>query len=339
MRPTPRVPTMSSGFVLTGPRSLERRSRALPALADDWARVRFLYCGLCGSDVSKFEGRREISYPTSLGHELIAEVVAVGSAVRDLAPGAVVTSDLNYRCLSCDQCNAGRSHLCREGQGARFTNRAFADLGDFHSSYLVSLEGSARPHLALAEPLSCVLHAKAWGAPQPDDRILVLGAGGLGICLAFALCQDALSFEITDPITPRLSLTKEAAAPHGRAVAQPDGEYDLVFDLSGSESGLRAACSHVKPGGRLCSMSHLDGYSSCDFLLGSLTRKDVSFKVSYLNGEPEILRAAANLLERAWTPAWDKLVKIVPLDQLQEAFESRRTAPWCKTVIEIVSAT
>lgn len=302
-------------------------------------RVQFRFCGICGSDLSKFEGRRSISYPESLGHEFVGEILAVGDGVDHLEPGDVVTSDLNFRCGRCDQCRLGRSHLCRDNQVGLFTNRAFSQIGDFHVDYLLAIEGPPAAHLALAEPLSCVLHAKEWAAPRPGERILVLGAGGLGSCMAFALSQEdpKLEFSITDLASRRLSSVASAVGPKGAALVEPQGEYDVVFDLSGSESGLRTATERVKPGGRLCTMSHLDGYATADFLLGALTRRDVAFKVSYLNGEPRNLVRATRLLQRHWQPAWDALIEIVPLGELSAAFANRRDSDWCKTIVEITA--
>lgn len=326
-------------YILAGPRSLKRRRRTLAELDEAWVRVRFLYCGICGSDLSHFEGRRDVKYPRSLGHEFVAEVCEVGAAVGDIAPGDLVTSDLNYRCGSCDQCRARRSHLCRVGQAGLFSNRAFAELGDLEASYVTRLEGPLRKELALSEPLSCVMHARDWAAPRPDDRVLIVGAGGLASCLSFALATaaPAVPFDITDTLPGRASLI-ESATPAAHMVREPDGEYDVVFDLSGSESGLRCACVHTKPGGRLCTMSHLDGYSRADFLLASLTRRDITFTVSYLNGERGTLDAAARALARGWSPEWERLLEIVPIDRLGEAFAKRRASRMCKTLVEIASA-
>jgi hypothetical protein len=82
-------------------------------------------------------------------------------------------------------------------------------------------------------------------------------------------------------------------------------------------------------------MSHLDGYSDARFLLSSLTRRDVTFTVSYLNGERETLSTAALALATHWTHAWDQIVQTVPVQALQEAFDQRRTARWCQTLVEI----
>jgi threonine dehydrogenase-like Zn-dependent dehydrogenase len=155
--------------------------------------------------------------------------------------------------------------------------------------------------------------------------------------MAFALCNNvpAIPFEIAESLEGRRVAIDAAIRPVGQGIAAPDGEYDVVFDLSGTESGLREACDHVKAGGRLCVMSHLGGYTSGDFLLDRLTRKDVTLTISYLNGEPDNLLSAARMLTKSWNASWDQLIEVLPLDRLQHAFESRRTSPWCKTLVQV----
>jgi L-iditol 2-dehydrogenase len=330
-------PATSREWVLEGHRRLVDRRRSLGALGPDDVRVRFVYCGLCGSDLSKFEASTAVAYPMSLGHEFVAEVVAVGERVEHFRPGDVVTSDLNHRCGRCDQCLARRSHLCREAGARLFTNRGFAELADLHVDYLLRVDGPPAAHLTLVEPLSCVLHAKAWAAPTAADRVLVLGAGGLGLCLAFAFSQVQRStpVEVTDLLATRLSLLGRAADPQVRAVSAAEGEYDVVFDLSGTEDGLRVATGSVRAGGTLCVLSHLVAESSGGFLLKALTRRDVTFKVSYLNGERANLERAAHMLTDGWGVAWQDALEVVAIDDLQAAFERRRASPACKTIIQI----
>jgi threonine dehydrogenase-like Zn-dependent dehydrogenase len=324
-------------YSLTSPGVMEPQVRTFADVMTNSVRLRFLYCGVCGSDLSMFEDRRPLAYPRSLGHEFIAEVVDVGADVVSLQPNDIVTSDLNYRCGYCDHCEAGRSHLCRKGQIGIFSNRAFAEYGDIDPSYLVRIDGPPRFHLALSEPLSCVLHALEWAAPAAGERVLVVGAGGLGTCMAFALSHypGLTAFDITDISPSRLSLIGDACKAVGTAVEAPTGEYDVVFDLSGSESGLLLASACVISGGRLCTMSHLEGETAAPFLLNRLMRRDVTFKLSYLNGERSTLHRAAEMLRKLWTSDWDEVIELVPLDSVADALAHRRTSPWCKTIVQV----
>jgi threonine dehydrogenase-like Zn-dependent dehydrogenase len=329
--------TLSREWTLTGPRLIELSWRELRELPPTHARLRFLYCGICGSDVSKFEARRPIDYPMSIGHEFIAEVVDVGAAATGFQPGDIVTSDLNYRCLSCEQCRAGRSHLCTKVDPGGFTNRALADYGDVDTGYLIHVPVLPGAHLALAEPLSCVLHAKDWISPRSADRVLVIGAGGLGICMAYTLVHDASPgcFDIVEQIASRAKRVGAAIGSSGRVVGEAEGPYDIVVDLSGTASGLAKAASLVRRGGRLCSMSHLDSQHADEFLLPALTRTDVEFKVSYLNGERRNLQRAVRLLAKCWSHRWDETLGVVPFDAVADAFAARSCAPECKTIVDI----
>jgi len=177
------------------------------------------------------------------------------------------------------------------------------------------------------------------GAPKPGDRVLVIGAGGIGLCTAYALAHGSppVEFEITDPNIERLGRIDRAIGTTGRAVTKSADCYDVVFDVSGSESGLRAACDVVRPGGRLCSVSHLAGYTDGAFLLEKLTPLDVTFTISYLNGERENLSHAVHLIESCWTDAWEACIEVRPIEELQATFEQRRTSSACKTILRLDS--
>ncbi|MGV1008318.1 MAG: zinc-dependent alcohol dehydrogenase [Dermatophilaceae bacterium] len=320
-----------------GPRRIGQLVHSLVPLPSDWVRVRIAYCGLCGSDLSKYAGLRAVTYPLSLGHEWVGVVVALGSDVRRVALDDVVTTDLNYRCGSCAQCECGRSHLCVEGQQGRFTNRGFAALVDIHVGYLQRCRSGPAPHLALAEPLSCAMHALAHVRPGPNDRVLVIGAGGLGLCTTFALWSNRIgvAFEVTDLDPSRLARLGSAIAPLGRAVSEPAGDYDVVVDVSGTVTGLRVACEVVRPGGRLCTMSHLPDHADVRFLPTLLEAKDVTLTMSYLNGPATTLTEAIRLLEGNWTANWGQLLEVKPLNDLPSVFAERNRSIANKAVIDV----
>lgn len=327
--------TVDAHWVLAAPGIVEQVRRPLPALPPDWVRVRIAYCGVCGSDRSYYSGARATRLPRSIGHEWVGVVEAVGSAVESVVPGVVVTTDLNFRCRTCPACRSGHSHLCERGQLGLFSNRGFARRVDIHAGYLQKCSSPApAPHLALAEPMSCAMHAVAHVRPAVQDRILLVGAGGIGMCVAFLLQQQwALPFDVVDTDPLRLDRLGRAIMPLGRPITAPSGRYDVVIDASGTAGGLRSACDSAGPGGRLSTMSHLPDGADIGFLLAIRTDTTVSF--SYLNGEPANLRSSVDLLERQWTPEWDELLDLRPLADLPAVFRCGAVPGSFKTIIEV----
>jgi threonine dehydrogenase-like Zn-dependent dehydrogenase len=320
-------------YALTGPQRVERVHRPLEPLRAQWVRVRIAYCGLCGTDMSQYHEARPVTYPVTLGHEWVGTVEASRDA--RFAVGDVVATDLNFRCGRCPLCRAGRSHLCANAKAGRFSNRGFALRADIHASYLQPCSRPPAPQLALAEPLSCARHALAHCRIGPEDRVLVVGAGSLGLCVCFLLAHEspARGFEVTDP--QRGDRIAPVIAPRGRTIEQPAPDhYDVVIDVSGAESGLQVACDSVARGGRLCSMSHLPPGTSADFFLHRVIRKDITINFSYLNGEPSNLAASIRLLERAWTAPWDALLDVRPLEELPAIFRERLSSSASKVVVD-----
>jgi threonine dehydrogenase-like Zn-dependent dehydrogenase len=324
-------------FDLIAPRRLEVVHAQLGPLPRDWVRVRFAYCGLCGTDVSHYTGQRLRAGPVSMGHEWVATVEATGSDVSFFAPGDVVTSDLNFRCGACRPCTTGRSHLCRAGQVGLFSNRGFARRADIHASYLHKLRSVVAPHLALAEPLSCAMHAIERTTVSGGDRVLLLGAGGIGTCVAFAFAShpQPVILDIVDRLPTRSRRLAGLAGAATRALDAPDGDYDVVLDTSGSEDGLALACGHVAPGGRLTTVSHLPTGTAATFLLDALRTKDVTLVISYLNGDVDTMERSNRLLERQWSTAWDEVLDVRPLDELPYIIGAHLTSSANKVVIDV----
>lgn len=325
-------------WMLTAPREL-RWSVATPSAdTGEMVAVEILYCGICGSDMSMYEGRRSLQYPVSIGHEFVGRIAALPeSHGGSLSLGDVVTGDFNHRCGRCDHCVEGRSHLCRHGQVApRFSHRAFTRHTWIHEECLVSLRPEDdKPWFVLCEPMSCVLHALDRASPDQADRTLALGCGSLGLSMAFAVCADTSlpRVQMWDPSASRRSAIRSGS--NGRVVvSEPYEDYDLVFDLTGQPDGLRDALARVRSGGRVVSMSHLDGYGDTSFVLPMLTRRDVLFTVSYLNGHCGHFVQASSIIRRQWHTGWTEAFAIHPLSELSQALADRRSSAACKDLVQ-----
>ena len=103
--------------VISGVDQVEVTTIADPQPAPDEVVVEVAGCGLCGTDLHILRGEFAPTLPVVPGHEFAGTVVAVGTAVDSLAPGARVAVDPSMYCYRCHYCRAGRNNLC-ENWGA-----------------------------------------------------------------------------------------------------------------------------------------------------------------------------------------------------------------------------
>ena len=169
--------------LLLHPGSIQiRKVQLSPTLPrPDFVRLKVDFCGICGGDLATFQGKSNIDYPHTLGHEYCGSIVLLGEGVHGLLVGQKVAVDPNYRCGQCHFCRNGLSNFCVSNSVNLFNPRGFARYVDIHHSYLHQIPDFPHAYLgALIEPLSCALHALKLSEAEHTDRILILGGGGQG---------------------------------------------------------------------------------------------------------------------------------------------------------------
>jgi (R,R)-butanediol dehydrogenase/meso-butanediol dehydrogenase/diacetyl reductase len=231
---------------------------------------------VCGTDAAEFEhGPKMFPIDTSHsvtghhgplipGHEVAGRVVEVGPGANGFKVGAVVACGAGASCGTCYQCLRGKTNLCdsywtvglqRNGGLAQFCAvpaNICIDVGPF---------GLTEDVAALAQPMSIAVHSMRQGRPQPGEGVVVVGAGGIGAFLTFALARNGFQTVVVEPDGARRNLATQLGA---AAVIAPEREVPLkdqlqqlgiqpgvVYEVSGSASGLQAAMGAVMLGGRL----------------------------------------------------------------------------------------
>lgn len=153
--------------------------------------IKVAYCGICHSDLSMINNEWGMTqYPIVPGHEIVGEVVAAGSAVKNVKIGdRVGLGWFSASCMSCDQCMDGSHHLCSQGE-ATIVGRhgGFADYVRGHWSWAIPLPEQI--DMSKAGPLLCggitVFNPIILAEVKPTDTVGVIGIGGLGhIALKF----------------------------------------------------------------------------------------------------------------------------------------------------------
>ena len=171
--------------VYTGPREPFRiEERPVPSPAADEILVKIGRCGICATDVSTWTGDAGMERNKVYGHEFAGEVVARGAAVRDLELGALVTAQCVTACGECEECRRGHLTFCpswRQHPTGGFGQ--YMTLPEREAYVLpppLTLEDGA-----LVEPLAVGLHGVRLAQVTTKSRVLVLGAGPIGLCAAY----------------------------------------------------------------------------------------------------------------------------------------------------------
>lgn len=175
------------------------------------ALIKIKNIGICGTDYHAFRGKQPFfSYPRVLGHELGAEVVAVGKENGRIKVGDKVTVEPYINCGICQSCRNAKGNCCEnlqvlgvhsDGGMCEFIK---VPMHKLHASKSLTFE-----QLALVEPLSIGAHAVQRAAVSAQDLVLVIGAGPIGLSvIQFAKLAGA-TVAVLDINTERLDFAKE----------------------------------------------------------------------------------------------------------------------------------
>jgi L-iditol 2-dehydrogenase len=248
--------------VLYAPGDLRVEDRAIPEPGAREVLVEIAAVGVCGSDVHYYEHGRIGSFvvrePMVLGHESSGRVVALGPGTSKHAVGDRVALEPGVPCGSCRECRAGRYNLCRD---VRFfatppVDGAFANYVTIHEDFAFALPDAVSDQAgALMEPLSVGVWACQKASVGAGDRVLVTGAGPIGLlALQAARAFGATDVTITDVNAHRLALAESTGATRTINVAETpldhsDIEVDALIECSGHPASLKAGIATLRPAG------------------------------------------------------------------------------------------
>jgi len=155
--------------------------------------LRVLAAGICGSDLHNFKTGQWLSrVPSTPGHELVGEVIALGPDVAKLSLGDHVVADSRVACGTCPACRRGQANLCKRlGFVGEVCDGGFAEKTLLPETGVLPVDRALSPAVAaMAEPLAVALHAVNRLAPAKGDPILITGAGPIGGLVSLVLARD-----------------------------------------------------------------------------------------------------------------------------------------------------
>ena len=201
---------------LVEPGKLQFETAPVPAPGKGQVLIRILRCGICGSDPAIFKGMHPFCPPpVVMGHEFSGVIAETGEGVEKLAAGQRVTVLPHLTCGECPRCLEHKSNLCEsvkciggQADGGHCEYIALDAEMVYPVPDAMSLESAA-----MVEPAAVGYHGAVRAGITPDDRVLVFGAGTIGI-FAMQACKalGAKAVYITDIDKDRLNLAASLGA-------------------------------------------------------------------------------------------------------------------------------
>ena len=336
----PEVPATMRAAVLKRQGDMAMETLPVPELDADQVLVQVAAVGVCGSDVHYYEhgriGDYVVDHPLILGHELSGRIADVGSDVDPSRVGQRVAVEPQRPCRTCKQCKAGRYNLCPdiEFYATPPIDGAFTEYVRIQDDFAYDIPDSVSDEAAaLIEPLSVGLWACERAQIKPGSRVLVAGAGPIGIIAAQAArAYGATEIYITDIAEERLAFALEHGATHALNALTDSAEgldVDAFIDASGAPQAVRSGIKAVGPAGRV--------------ILVGLGADDVELPVSYIQNREIWLSGVFR-----YTNTWPLAIQLiadgkVDLDILvtgkfaladsEEALKAGKQAGQLKTVV------
>ncbi len=179
-------------YVLTQRETLCEQNRPIPQPDKGEVVIRLERCGICRTDRKAYHtGQRDLHMPRVLGHEIAGTIVSVDSTVNTYQKGMRVAVHPGIFCGTCETCMTGKDQLCEAMQILGFhLDGGFQEyclipaIGVKQGVILPLPDSLSFAKAVLAEPLACAINMMGPLQATEKDRLLIIGAGALGILTA-----------------------------------------------------------------------------------------------------------------------------------------------------------
>ncbi len=345
---------------------------------EDWVKIKVTYGGICGSDLNLIflndspATSPYASFPFTVGHEVVGTVLESGKNVDNLQKGTRVVVDPVLSCISrgisppCKACARGDFSVCAhktEGNispglligACKDTGGSWGPILVAHKSQILTLPDEVDDlNGVLVEPFSCSLHAVLRNPPQQGDKVLVIGAGVIGISVIAAIRALDIECEIIamvkHPFQGELAkhfganeliylsrneaYIDEAAIILGAKKLKPiygdaviEGGADIVYECVGKKKSMNDALRFSQSGGKVVLLGLASIIDGIDWTTVWLNELEVKGSFCYSTGEYQgktmrTLEIAIELMKQKKVDLAPMVTHKFPLDHYREAIHT-----------------
>ena len=318
-----------------------------PARKPGEALLKLLYGGICGSDLGSYRGTfAYFSYPRTPGHEFSAEIVEIDGNDRGLKPGMVVVCNPYFNCGECYSCKHGLVNACMSNQTMGVQREgAFSEYITMPLDRIYDGKGLEPMVLAIIEPLCISYHGVKRAGVKGGDKVLIVGAGTIGILAAVAAKQKGAEVYIADVSQVKLDYAREfgvdgvvlADGPEAyeRVVKEITGGngFDVTIEAVGLPSTFQNCIDAAAFGGRMVLIGV--GKENLDFNFTMIQKKELNVFGSRNALKPDFLELI-DLVKAGKIPLKKIITDVYKFDQAPRAFQemSENAGRMLKVIID-----
>jgi threonine dehydrogenase-like Zn-dependent dehydrogenase len=233
----------------------------IPQPRKDQALLKIRRAGICNTDLELLAGYRDFS--GILGHEFVAEVIEGPANLL----GRRVVGEINVVCGECEFCRSGVPSQCRNRKAVGIFNHpgAFADFLCLESRNLhIVSEQISDDAAVFVEPLAAALQVLEAVHISPRDRVVVMGAGKLGLLVAQVLRLTGADVVVVVRYEKQSRFLKEWGIASAAHADLPGASADVVVDCTGTADGFSESLDLVKPRATIVLKSTYAGWPDAD---------------------------------------------------------------------------
>ncbi len=332
--------------VFTGPGQLSVTDVPEPSPGIGEVLLRPVVTGVCGTDLHLLAGGFLARYPLVPGHEIVAEVVALGPEVVSPPAGTLVAVDNTDLCDRCAYCQAGQPLYCANFRSLGVNAPGgFAELMVASAEKCFPIEGLDPMVAVMTEPLACAMHGADTLALAPGSDVLVFGAGPTGLLLSQLLVHgNAARLTVAAPSQAKLELARAFGVDHTVLVDRADPAaasaelleraplgYDAVVEATGAPAVLAGCLPLTRTGGTVLVYGVADEGDRWSVAPYDIFARELTIKGSF--AQTHCFGRALRALTTGRVRTEGIVTDVVPLSSFDQALAAVRSPTSVKAVV------
>lgn len=320
-------------IVLHEPGRFEYITKEKPTvLASDEVMLKIKKVSICGTDLHAYNGKQPFfTYPRILGHEVSAEIVALGSEVRAFNIGDSCTVE-PYRNLIEDQAVRKGKTNC----GSTLTvlgvheDGALQEYITYKAANVHLTDELDDEQVSLVEPLAVAAHAVDRAQIQHDDTVLVIGAGPIGLGVAAIARLAGVKIAVLDLVKSRLDFIKHKFPEVSTIMLSETLDLDIrktfseelptiIFDATGNKRSMENSFNLIAQGGTIVFVGLFVGTVTFDD--PNFHRKEITLKASR-SARAQDFKKVIQLLKAGLINTDGYITHHIPFEDLIGKFET-----------------